>query len=489
MSSSTAPDAPARPRPSSPRSRLRRVPFGAQVIAGLVLGVALGLVARTFGGVDESGVPVNWLVTTLDTVGSTFVTLLVALVPPLVLLAVITSIANLRQVAGAARLAGQTLLWFAITAAVSVAIGLTIGLVTDPGTRSGASADAAQDPSRTGSWLDFLQGIVPSNWLGLGARTSIDDGGAATTSLSFNVLQLIVIAIAVGVAALKTGDRAEPFLAFARSALAVVQTVLWWVIRLAPLGTVGLLGTAVATYGWDALAPLGVFVIDVYVGLALVLLVLYPVLLKAHGLGVRRFFAGAWPAISLAFVSRSSVGTMPVTERVTERNLGVPRAYTSFAVPLGATTKMDGCAAIYPAIAAIFVAGFYGIDLSWTDYLLIAVVSVVGSAATAGLTGATVMLTLTLSTLGLPLAGVGLLLAIDPILDMGRTAVNVAGQALVPTIVAKREGILDRERYDGRTLPTFLIEGEERDAEQLAEQARTDALVGAGTDGSPTARA
>ena len=109
---------------------------------------------------------------------------------------------------------------------------------------------------------------------------------------------------------------------------------------------------------------------------------------------------------------------------------------------------MDGCAAIYPAIAAIFVAQFYGIQLGVTEYLLIVFVSVIGSAATAGLTGATVMLTLTLSTLGLPLEGVGLLLAIDPILDMGRTAVNVAGQALIPTIVAKREGILNQDVYD-----------------------------------------
>ncbi|OYW98615.1 MAG: sodium:proton antiporter, partial [Caulobacter vibrioides] len=128
--------------------------------------------------------------------------------------------------------------------------------------------------------------------------------------------------------------------------------------------------------------------------------------------------------------------------------LGVPRAYAAFAVPLGATTKMDGCAAIYPAIAAIFVAQFFGVHLVWSDYLLIVFVSVIGSAATAGLTGAMVMLTLTLSTLGLPLEGAGLLLAIDPILDMGRTAVNVAGQALVPTLVAKREGILDLEAYN-----------------------------------------
>ena len=284
---------------------------------------------------------------------------------------------------------------------------------------------------------------MPANVLGLQASAGSD----GSVGLSFNVLQLIVLAVAVGVAALKVGEPAEPFLALTRSALAIVQKLLWWVILLAPIGTVGLIGNAVASYGWGSLGSLGVFAGSVYVGLALVLFVVYPVLLRLHGLSPLRYFAGAWPAIQLAFVSRSSIGTLPVTERVTEQNLGVPRSYASFAVPLGATTKMDGCAAIYPALAAIFVAQFFGVDLSITDYLLIALVSVIGSAATAGVTGAVVMLTLTLSTLGLPLAGVGLLLAIDPILDMGRTAVNVAGQALVPTIVAKREGILDVDRY------------------------------------------
>ncbi|MQA34883.1 dicarboxylate/amino acid:cation symporter, partial [Modestobacter roseus] len=265
---------------------------------------------------------------------------------------------------------------------------------------------------------------------------------------SFNILQLIVVSVAIGVAALKVGEAAEPFLSVTRSVLAVVQKVLWWVILLAPIGTVGLIGNAVASYGWTSLGSLGVFVGAVYAGLAIVLLVVYPVLLKLHGLSPLRFYAGAWPAIQLAFVSRSSIGTLPVTQRVTEADLGVPRSYASFAVPLGATTKMDGCAAIYPALAAIFVAQFFDVPLSLTDYLLIALVSVVGSAATAGVTGAVVMLTLTLSTLGLPLAGVGLLLAVDPILDMGRTATNVTGQALVPTIVAKREGILDLARFN-----------------------------------------
>jgi Na+/H+-dicarboxylate symporter len=148
-----------------------------------------------------------------------------------------------------------------------------------------------------------------------------------------------------------------------------------------------------------------------------------------------------------------------VTEEVTERALGVPRGYAAFAVPLGATTKMDGCAAIYPAIAALFVAQFFGLALQPSDYLLIVIVSVLGSAATAGLTGATVMLTLTLSTLGLPLEGAGLLLAIDPILDMGRTAVNVAGQMLVPVLVAKEEGLLAQAAPDPVAAPLAPAQG------------------------------
>ncbi|MGZ4644531.1 MAG: dicarboxylate/amino acid:cation symporter [Blastococcus sp.] len=417
-------------------ARLRRVPFAAQVLLALVLGVLLGLVARHMGpiGPEEP----NWLTSTLQTIGHTFVTLLKVIVIPLIVTAVIVSIANLKQVSNAARLAGQTLLWFAVTALIAVSIGIGLGLLTNPGRNSSVEAAAQAAPPTTGSWWDFLTGLVPGNILGL--QSSAD-------GLSFNVLQLIVLSVAIGIAALKVGEPAEPFLAVVRAGLAIVQKVLWWVILLAPLGTVGLIGNAVASYGWESLGSLGVFAASVYAGLALVLFVVYPVLLRLHGLAPMRFFAGAWPAIQLAFVSRSSIGTLPVTERVTEQNLGVPRSYASFAVPLGATTKMDGCAAIYPALAAIFVAQFFHVHLSLTDYLLIVLVSVVGSAATAGVTGAVVMLTLTLSTLGLPLAGVGLLLAIDPILDMGRTAVNVAGQALIPTIVAKREGILDVERY------------------------------------------
>ncbi|WP_113717204.1 dicarboxylate/amino acid:cation symporter [Arthrobacter dokdonensis] len=430
--------------------RARRLPkwtgnFGLQIIAGLVAGLILGLVARNLGG-DPVKNP-NALTATLTVIGSSYVSLLKAAVVPLVFTAVISSIANLRQVTNAARLAWNTLLWFAITSLIAVSIGIALGLVFKPGAGTGQSAPADYT-GKTGDWWAFLTGLFPSNFLGLEASSKAGEAGAIATSVNFNVLQVLVIAIAIGIAALKVGKAADPFLKLNGSALAVIQKVLWWIIRLAPIGTVGLIGKAVSTYGWTTMGALGKFTIAIYAGLLLVLLVVYPVLVKSHGLSVKQYFSGAWPAIQLGFVSRSSIGTLPLTQRVAERNLGVPRAYASFAVPLGATTKMDGCAAIYPAVAAIFVAQFFGIHLTFGQYLLIVLVSVLGSAATAGTTGAVVMLTLTLSTLGLPLAGVGLLLAIDPILDMGRTAINVAGQALVPTIVAKRQGILDEALYN-----------------------------------------
>jgi Na+/H+-dicarboxylate symporter len=420
----------------SSRTKSFKVPFWAQIIAGLVLGVLLGWLAR--------GQDLSWLVTTLEKVGDTFIGLLKLAVAPLVFFAILVSITNLRKVNNAARLASRTLLWFMATSLIAVSIGLVIGLVTNPGAGTGLTPKDGELPEKTGSWVDFLTGIVPTDVI--------------TPFTELNVLQIVFMAAVAGVAALQLGEKAQPILNLSESVLELLQKALWWVIRLAPIGTAGLIGNAIATYGWDLIGKYATFTADIYVGCAIVLFVVYPTLLATVAkAGPVQFFKGAWPAIQLAFVSRSSVGTMPLTQKVTER-LGVPREYASFAVPFGATTKMDGCAAIYPAIAAIFVAQIFGMQLGIGDYLLIAFVSVVGSAATAGLTGSTVMLTLTLSTLGLPMEGVGLLLAIDPIVDMMRTATNVAGQALIPVLVSARENILDREAYataDGSSLDSL----------------------------------
>ncbi|WP_235029946.1 dicarboxylate/amino acid:cation symporter [Nonomuraea solani] len=401
---------------------MKRFSFSLQLLLGLVLGVALGFAARVWD--------LAWLAATLTEVGAIFVQLLKLAVPPLVFAAVVVSVANLRNVNGAARLAGKTLFWFLATALIAVIVGIGLGLIINPGQGVALSTAGAKAPEHVGSWVDFLTGIIPTN--------------IVTAFTELNVLQIVFLGVVLGAAALAVGEKAEPFLTFSRSVLELVQKALWWVIRLAPIGTAGLIGKAVSTYGWDLLAPLAKLSLGVYIGCFIVLLAVYPALLALVGkVNPIAFFRNAWPAIELAFVSRSSVGTLPLTQKVTIERLGVDRDYASFAVPFGATTKMDGCASIYPALAAIFVAQVFGVSLGVGDYLLIAFVSVVGSAATAGLTGATVMLTLTLSTLGLPLEGVGLLLAIDPILDMIRTATNVAGQIVVPVLVARGEGRID----------------------------------------------
>jgi len=199
--------------------------FGFQVLAAMVIGLVLGYIARTMGP-DAAG-NANWLTQTLATVGSSFVSLLRALVPVLVFTAIVASIANLRELNNAAKLVWQTLLWFAITALIAVAIGIALGLIIQPGLNTAVAAEAARAPSSTGSWLDFLKGLIPSNFIGLQASTRVSDSDA-TTSLNFNVLQILIVSIVIGIAALRVGPAADPFLAFNRSFLKIIHKVLWW---------------------------------------------------------------------------------------------------------------------------------------------------------------------------------------------------------------------------------------------------------------------
>ena len=350
------------------------------MLTGLVVGLILGFIARA-GDVEWLGGILNWT-------GSTYVQLLKLLIPPLVFTAVVTSVANLRKVTNAARLAGQTLIWFAITGFVSVLIGIAVALVIRPGANSTVDPSAAAEPSSSGSWLAFINSVVPENFLGISADVAND----GELSIGFNVLQILVISLAIGIAAVKAGAKAKPFIAFSESLLEIIQVALWWVIRLAPIGSAALIGNAVATYGWEALGSLGMFVLAIYVGLALVIFGFYPALLALNGLPVADLFKRVWPVTTLGFVTRSSLGVLPVNQRTVEKSMGVPSEYAYFVMPLAATSKMDGCASVYPAVAALFVAQFYGINLSVSDYVLIVIVSVLGSAATAGTTGATVML-------------------------------------------------------------------------------------------------
>ncbi|MER5670814.1 dicarboxylate/amino acid:cation symporter [Pseudonocardia alni] len=408
--------------------------FALLTVAGLVLGALLGLTARVTGSTG--------LASTLDTVGGLFTGLLQFTVAPLVFLAIVVGIVSLRDLGGgrtAARLGGRTVAWFAGTSLVAVLIGIAIGLIGRPGEGVTIAADPADveavGAKTAGSWEALLSNLVPDNPV---AAFAAD-----------NVLQVVVAALLVGAAAYALGEKAEPFVAFSRSAFEIVLTIIRWIVVLAPIGVLGLIGNAFATYGSGVVGSLAGLIVTVYLGCAIVLFGVYPLLLKVvAGIGPRRFFGTTWPVLQFAFVSRSSGAALPMS-RQAAIDLGVDRNYAGFAVPLATTTKMDGCAAVYPALATIFIAHVSGVQLAAWQYLVIVAVAVFGALATAGTTGWFTMLTLTLAAVGMPpaviAAGIAIVIGIDPILDMMRTATNVAGQITVPTLVAAQEGILGRD--------------------------------------------
>jgi Na+/H+-dicarboxylate symporter len=434
------------PRPKSRRNTV----FGLAVLAGLVLGALLGFIAKQ--------ADVAWLATTLSRIGEIFVSLVQFTVIPLVFTAIVVGITSLRGLGGpktAAQLGGRTLMWFAITSLIAVIIGLVIGLVGNlgSGVRVTPSDEAvANIAERTpGDWWAFIQSIVPSN-----VFTAFSEG---------NVLQVVFIALLVGGAAYALGDRATSFVNVNRAFFDIIQKVLGWIIWLAPLGVLGLLGNAFASYGNEFFAPLISLIVAVYLGCVIVLFGVYPLLLRFVGkINPLTFYRKSWTALQFAFVSQSSGATLPLSRQAAV-NLGVPRGYASFAVPLGTTTKMDGCAALFPSITTIFIANLNGITLSFGDYVLIVLVAVFGSLATAGTTGWFTMLTLTLAAVNLPAeviaTGVAIVFAINPILDMARTATNVAGQITVPILVSRSTGILDEEALHDRNDLPLLAEDEE----------------------------
>jgi Na+/H+-dicarboxylate symporter len=239
-----------------------------------------------------------------------------------------------------------------------------------------------------------------------------------------------------------------------------------------PIGTFGLIAALVGSYGFEKLLPLGSFVIALYVACILQIVVVYGGLLLAHGLNPLKFFRGAASGMQVAFVSSSSFASMPAALRSVTHNLGVDRDYAAFAVPLGASIKMDGCGAIYPALAAVFISQYTGVSMTADQYLVVLLASVLGSFGTAGVPGtAVVMATVVLSAAGLPLEAIGYLYAIDRVLDMMRTMTNVTGQMLVPVLVARETGLLDREVYQAASSNLGVAEGEVAEPHPVREAA------------------
>ena len=413
-----------------------RIPFWQRVLAGFVLGALAGWLARPAAE--------TWF----GPLGTVYVSLIRMIAVPLVFFAVINAVASLHGQESVAALGGRTFAWFAGTAALAVGMGLAIALLLQPGAGASGLVVAPDYVVReVPSPVQVLLDVVPTN-----PFLALAEG---------KILQVIVFAGLVGFALVKLGERASQLRRLAGEASETMVQVTRFVLEMTPLGTFGLIAALVGTYGFERLLPLGDYVFALYLACALHIVVTYGGLLALHGLNPLRFFRGAAPGMQVAFATSSSFAAMPVALRSVTHNLGVDRDYAAFAVPLGASIKMDGCGAIYPALTAVFVAQYFGITLEPAQYLVILVASVLGSFGTAGVPGtAIVMVTLVLSAAGLPLEGIGFVVAIDRVLDMMRTMTNVTGQMLVPVLVAKETGLLDRDVYEAASSNVGIAEGE-----------------------------
>jgi len=390
-----------------------------------LLGLAAGLGAGLYWG--QSGLIV------FDFLGDTFVHLITMLVIPLVFFTIASSIANLGQ-DGQGDMAGNvigltvfTLLGFMLTAAIASSIGLGIGHYFQPGQGIDLGDVPPKAPKEIPNWLSVLSGIVPSNLF-----KAFSEG---------KVLSVLFFALLFGASVASLGPKANTLRDGLSQASQAMFTLTRWVLLLTPFGVFGLMGSLVAAYGLAAISPLLPYMGLISLGCLIVLLIVYPTLILLSGLRVMPFFRTIFPAQSTAFFTCSSLGTLPVSVGVAVEGLKLKPGYAGFAIPLGANMKMDGCGGIYPAITAIFVANYFGIELNLSHYFIIFLTSILGSLATAGVpSAATVMLTLTLGAAGLPIEGLALVAGIDRIIDMIRTATNVTGQIVVPTLVARFTG-------------------------------------------------
>jgi Na+/H+-dicarboxylate symporter len=420
-----------------------KIPFWQRVAAGFVLGVLagwlMGPAAQTWFG----------------PLGTVYVNLIKMIAIPLVFFAVVSAVGALSGQRSIAALGGRTLLWFAITAVLAVTVGLAFGWLFRPGAGVDmASLQVAENyrQREVPGPLDVLLNIVPENpfraLAALGAGRT-DDGQNVIVPSNFTILQVIFFAGLAGFALVRLGEKTAGLRGLADQARELMIQVTRFVLEATPIGTFGLIAALVGSYGFEQLVPLGKFVLALYAACAFHIVVVYGGLLVAHGLNPLKFFRGAAPAMQIGFVASSSFAALPLSLTSATHNLGVDRDYASFAVPLGASIKMDGCGAIYPALAAVFIAQYMGLELSAGQYFIIALASVLGSFGTAGVPGtAVIMATVVLSAAGLPLEAIGILYAIDRVLDMMRTMTNVTGQVLVPVLVARQTGLLDRAVYE-----------------------------------------
>jgi proton glutamate symport protein len=429
------------PGPELPRPKLATHWW---ILIGLVLGVLCGYVAALTGRSQ-------WVLDYIEPFGRLFLNLLKMIAVPLVLFSLVAGVASLDDSRKLGRIGGKSIVLYLGTTAVAITIGLVVVSLLGPG--KGLSAEvrerllatysdtAASQSERVSelSIVDQLVAIVPTN--------------PFDALASAQMLQVVFFALMLGVALTRLA-RTNPGTAhvvkvFQLLSDAIIEMV-HLIMKLAPIGVFALLATVVADLGRDPaqlaelMESLGGYMLTVVIALAVHGIVVYSALLKLFTkVPLRRFAKALLPAQLLAFSSSSSAATLPVTIRCVEEGLGVDEEVSSFVLPLGATINMDGTG-LYQGVAAVFIANALGLDLSFGQQLQIVLTAALASIGTAAVPGVgIVMLVIVLKQVGIPEAGIGLILAVDRPLDMCRTVLNVTGDATVAVVVARSEGLID----------------------------------------------
>lgn len=361
-------------------------------------------------------------------VGSIFIKLLKMLIVPLIVATMITGVTRVGDVRRLGSLGTKTFVFYIVTTFTAVAIGLVVVNIVQPGL-GGSSAglqapDAVNTPVSVGS---IFLGMIPDNPIRAAA-----DG---------QILPLIVFSLLFGAALTTIGKRAQPLLGFFESLNDAMMKLTDWIIRLTPIGVFALIANVIVTTGPGVFANVGKYMFCVVLGLAIHATVALPLLLKFFGgASPLRFVSKMAPALTTAFSTASSSATLPLTIECVEKEAEVPPRVASFVLPLGATINMDGTA-LYESVAAVFIAQLYGIDLSFGQQVLVFLTATLAAIGAAGIPSAgLVTLAIVLGAVGLPLHGIGMIVAVDRVLDMFRTSVNVWGDATGCVVVNRMMG-------------------------------------------------
>lgn len=399
------------------------IPLWQRVVGALLLGIVTGL---AWGSEAEQ---IKWI-------GDLFIRAIKMLIVPLIFFSLVSGIAALGDLRKLGNVGGKALILFVTTAIISISLGLTMGTIFQPGIGLDITLPAGvaiPEPATT-SPTEMILSLIPEN--------------PVMTMAQGQILPLIIFAMLFGIALLMAGNEAAPLVRAVDAGSAVMQKMTMLVMELTPFGVFALMAWVAGTFGFEALLPLAQMVALNYAGCFIIILIVYPVILKTIAkLPVIDFYRGIVDAQAVAFSTASSNAALPVTLRCVQRNLGVSKSVASFTVALGATINMNGTA-MYLGLVALFGAQLFGIELTWTSYFLIAITATLGSVGAAGIPGSgLVMMSLVLSSIGVPLETIAFVAGINHIMDMMRTMTNVTGDATVAVAVGRMANEIDVEEY------------------------------------------